>query len=210
MPGPAPKHPSARARRNNAKADFRTLDPKSRRGKKAPAWPLRPDVRATAELRVARDRAEAAEAALEECTDGRKRGRLRRELDRARLTAATLEAEIEGEGELQAELWATLWAMPQATLWLESHAEREVAQYVLWKVRAEQGDLKASTEARQLGDRLGLTPLALLKLRAEVEHVEAAEAQNRQRRAGTSPAQPPTRRGKKPPEDPRQGLYAVS
>lgn len=212
MSGPNPKHPSARARRNNPKADFRTLDPKARTGKKAPAWPLRPDMRTTAELQIARDRATAAETALEECTDGRKRGRLRRELDRAQLLASTLALELEAETELQADLWAQLWTMPQADLWEDAHAEREVAQYVLWKIRAEQGDLKASTEARQLGDRLGLTPLALLRLRAEVEHVEAAEAQNRQRRAGaaTGQQQAPARRGRKKPDDPRQGLYAVS
>ncbi|SDT85163.1 hypothetical protein SAMN04488548_1162 [Gordonia westfalica] len=50
-------------------------------------------------------------------------------------------------------------------IWEESHTHREVAQYVRWKVRAEQGDLKAAAEARQLSDRLGLNPLALMRLR---------------------------------------------
>ncbi|PBO23035.1 hypothetical protein CLM85_18600, partial [Streptomyces albidoflavus] len=52
---------------------------------------------------------------------------------------------------------------------------REVAQYVRWKVRAELGDLDASKEARQLADRLGLSPLAMLRLRWEIAADEVSE-----------------------------------
>ena len=51
--------------------------------------------------------------------------------------------------------------MPQAVMWEESSAGREVAQYVRWKIRGEQGDLESAKEARMLSDRLGLNPLAV-------------------------------------------------
>jgi hypothetical protein len=72
-------------------------------------------------------------------------------------------------------LWAELWALPQAVMWEQLHCGREVAQYVRWKVKAEAGSLDAAKEARQLGDRLGMTPLALLRLRWEVPADEVAQ-----------------------------------
>ena len=121
------------------------------------------------------------------------------------MTAATLALQVEQADDLERALWGDLWSTPQAVLWEESHALREVAQYVRWKVRAEQGDLKAAAEARALSDRLGLNPLALLRLRAEVERVEDAEDRGRRRRSTAAPA--PRREGD---DDPRSGLYAVS
>lgn len=207
-PGPPPKHPSARARRNNAKADFRVLPTKGRTGK-APAWPLRPDVLKQAQLETARDRVAALQVELVEETDGRKRGRLRRSLDQNEMAVATLTLQIEQETDAEVALWADLWKTPQAVIWEEAHAFREVAQYVRWKVRGEAGDLKAATEARQLSDRLGLNPLALLRLRAEIEHVDDVETKGRQRRTTSRPA-PEPKDGKGGDGDPRGGLYAVS
>lgn len=203
MPGPAPKPGSTRARRNNAKAGFRALDVAGRKGP-APAWPLQPDVKASAELEQLRDKVAALQVELEGAEDGRTKGRLRRSLDKAELTVATLTLQIEQAHDAEVALWAELWAMPVAVLWEESRAAREVAQYVRWKIRGEQGDLDAAKEARMLSDRLGLNPLALLRLRAEVERVEGAEEQGRRRRAAAPPPQP------KKGDDPRGGLYVVN
>lgn len=205
MPGPPPKHPSTRARRNDPKAGFRTLPEKGRSGK-APAWPLRPDVQRTAQLELARDRVATLQVQIEEETDGRKKGRLRRDLDKNEVTVATLTLRLEQETDAEVEVWTSLWKMPQAVIWEESHSHREVAQYVRWKVRAEAGDLDAAKEARMLSDRLGLNPLALMRLRAEIERTDEVETRGRQRR--TTPKAP----AKKKPDDgdPRGGLYAVS
>lgn len=201
MSGPAPKHPSARARRNNPKADFRSLPAGGRAGE-APPWPLQPDVNQTAMLDMAQDRVASLQLEVETEEDGRKRGRLRRELNKNEMTVATLTLQIEQAKDAELALWADLWAMPQAVIWEESHAAREVAQYARWKIRGEQGDLKAAVEARQLSDRLGLNPLALLRLRAEIERVEDAEDRGTRRR---TPAPPKRPRG----DDPRNGLHAV-
>lgn len=66
------------------------------------------------------------------------------------------------------KLWGELWKTPQAVLWERTHAHREVAAYVRWSLLAETGDIKAAPEARQLSDRLGLTPLALRRLECEI------------------------------------------
>ena len=65
--------------------------------------------------------------------------------------------------KLEAELWKELWRLPQAVAWEQIGYTREVAQYVRWKVRGELGELEAAKEARQLSDRLGLSPLAMLR-----------------------------------------------
>lgn len=202
MPGPAPKHPSVRARRNNPKKDFRSLPSTGREGD-VPVWPLLPDVSSTAMLELCRDRVAALQVQLADEEDGRAKSRLRRELNKNEITVAQLQLQIEQAADLERSLWEFLWSTPQAVIWEESHAHREVAQYVRWKVRAEQGELKAASEARQLSDRLGLNPLALMRLRAEVEHVDEVEDRGKRRRE--TPNRPP--RGDS--DDPRSGLYAV-
>lgn len=204
MSGPTPKHPSVRARRNNPKKDFRSLPAGGRTGK-VPAWPLQPDVEMTARLELARDRVASLQVELEEADDGRTKGRLRRELNKQEMTVATLSLQLEQAQDAEVGLWEELWVTPQAVMWDEAHALREVAQYVRWKIRAEQGDLKAATEARQLSDRLGLNPLALLRLRAEVEHVAEVEERGKKRRETAAQKPTPKRR-----DDPRGGLYAVN
>ncbi|SDT84975.1 hypothetical protein SAMN04488548_1141, partial [Gordonia westfalica] len=131
-------------------------------------------------------------------------GRLRRDLNKNELLVAQLQLQIEQATDAEKALWADLWSTPQAVIWEESHTHREVAQYVRWKVRAEQGDLKAAAEARQLSDRLGLNPLALMRLRAEVEHVDEVENRGKRRRETSVP-----QRKNPPKDDPRSSLYAV-
>jgi len=212
VPGPAPKHPSIRARRNDTKKGFRVLAGQKRPGS-APAWPLRPDVRLTAELELARDRVADFQVQVENETDGRKKGRLRRGLNDNEMVVAKLSLQLEQATDAEVQLWRELWKLPQAVIWKETGANREVAQYVRWKIRAEQGDIKAATEARLLSDRLGLNPLALLRLRAEVEHVDDVETKGRQRRI-SAPAKTKSEDkgdGKgKGDDDPRGGLYVVA
>ena len=203
MPRP-PKHPSVRARRNNFKSDFTSLSPTARIGKPVPVWPLQDDVRLRAQLELARDRIVSLQVELAEAEDGRTKGRLRRNLAQAEMTAATSELQLEQARDAEVALWAELWGMPQAQVWEDAHAGREVAQYVRWKVRAEQGDLDAAREARMLSDRLGLNPLALLRLRLEIEAVDAAEEKGKARRQ----AQPRPAR-KTGDDDPMAALRAV-
>lgn len=205
MPGPAPKHPSRRARRNNVKSEFSALPAEGRKGA-APPWPLAPDVSMTAALEHAQDKVASLSAELEAATDGRTKGRLRRQLEQTEMMVATLQLQLEQATDAEKALWDELWGTPQAVMWDESTAfARMVAQFVRWNIRAEQGDLKAATEARLRGAELGLSPLALLRLRREVEETQAAEERGKERRERTKPKSKPAGG-----DDPRSGLYAVS
>lgn len=205
--GPAPKHPSVRARRNNTTKGFRALPSAGRTGK-APAWPLLPDVGLSAQLEVARDRVATLQVEVETEEDGRKKGRLRRDLNKNELIVSSLSLQLEQAVDAEVALWVELWSIPQAVIWEEARAHREVAQYVRWKVRGEQGNLEAAKEARLLSDRLGLNPLALMRMRAEIQRADEAEDKGRQRRGATS--KPAEGGGKGGAEDPRGGLYAVN
>lgn len=202
--GPAPKHPSTRTRARSAKASgFRMLPSQGRTGA-PPCWPLQADLRAVAELEVARDKVAALQVAQETETDGRKKGRLRRQLEQHEMTVATLTLQLEQANDAETALWRELWRTPQAVVWEEAHAAREVAQYVRWKIRGEQGDLEAAKEARMLSDRLGLNPLALLRLRAEIERADEAEDRGKRRR------QVPAKKPKDGDDEDPRGLFAVS
>lgn len=180
MPGPTPKHPSVRARRNDARKGFRLLGAEDRKIE-VPAWPLRPDPTKTAALEAMRDRVASLQGKIATTTDGRTRGRLQRELNRLELETTTLQLILEQGEDAEKALWAELWTYPVAEMWVENKTHRAVALYVRYAIRGEQGDLKAATEARQWSDRLGLSDYALLRLRAEVARTEEAEEQRRRR-----------------------------
>lgn len=130
MPGPAPKPPEQRRRRNARPAAL--LLPSEGRQSPAPPWPIVPN-------------------------PDRKAGAAER------------------------KLWAELWQLPQAVAWERFGYAREVAQYARWKILAEAGSLRASAEARQFSDRLGLTPLALRRLEWQIvaDELEARQAEVR-------------------------------
>jgi hypothetical protein len=69
-------------------------------------------------------------------------------------------------------------------------------------VAGEQGDLDAAKEARMLSDRLGLNPLALSRLRLEIEHADEVVAKGEERRRKQAPK-------RSDEDDPRRGLFAV-
>lgn len=86
-------------------------------------------------------------------------------------------------------LWAELWSTPQAAAWerLGAGTIRVVARYVVLLAEADVGEPKAAMEVRQIEDRLGLTPLAMLRLRWEIAADEVAE-QRSARNADAKPA----------------------
>ena len=73
-------------------------------------------------------------------------------------------------------VWRELWRLPQAVAWERLHLHRVIARYALVLGDAETGDRYLAAEARQLEDRLGLTPMSLLKLRWQIGDDEAGEA----------------------------------
>lgn len=203
--GPPPK-PAGERRRRNATIAMTRLPAGGRKGE-LPNWPLLPDIATVARRDMARRQADELELALlEPDLKGRARAAAQRKLEAAQTSANILDKELEAQQQAEGEVWAELWATPQAVAWERLGWTREVAQYVRWKVRAELGDLDASKEARQLGDRLGLTPLAMLRLRWEVAPDEVAE----QRQERTSRAKARTPRQRLRVVDPEGGSGAVA
>ena len=79
-------------------------------------------------------------------------------------------------------LWRELWATPQAVAWERLGWTRVVARYALVLLDAERLNKDSLAEARQLEDRLGLTPKAMRLLLWEVASDEVGE--QRQSRKG--------------------------
>ncbi len=74
-------------------------------------------------------------------------------------------------------LWARLWKTPQAIAWEALDWVDAVARYarVLTVAEKRGAPYPAMAEARQLEDRLGLSPMALLRLRWAIVDEEAGE-----------------------------------
>jgi hypothetical protein len=189
VPGPPP---NPNRRRRNATLAMTQLPAGGREGD-PPPWPLGPDV--GAQTRLDRLDRQIDDAAIEmQGTDRAAKNAERRMLG-LQERAEILRAEFDAAAAQESVLWAELWATPQAVAWERLRWTRDVAQYVRWKCRAELGDLEASKEARLLSDRLGLNPLALLRLRWEIAADEVAE--QRTTRAKRSTAAARSRRGLK-------------
>lgn len=79
------------------------------------------------------------------------------------------------EGEFN--VWSEVWATPQAVQWAKLGWTRTVARYVRLLLLAERpdADTKDAAEVRQMEDRLGLTPMSMLRLRWEIEVPAANE-----------------------------------
>jgi hypothetical protein len=165
--GPPPK-PDDQRRRRNATVALTRLPAEGRKGP-APKWPLIPDVVMSAKRDLAAAKVEALEC---DRADGKN---VERQLDQARERLAILDRQLAEQKALEASLWRDLWKLPQAMQWQRLGWTRDVAQYVRHKVLAELGDLDSAKEARQWSDRLGLTPLAMLRLRWEVVADEVGE-----------------------------------
>lgn len=71
--------------------------------------------------------------------------------------------------------WVELWATPQAVAWERLGWTRVVARYCRVMLAAELLDKDSLAEARQLEDRLGLTPKAMRLLLWEIVSDEVTE-----------------------------------
>lgn len=180
MPGPPP---NPNRRRRNATVPMTKLPAEGRKGE-PPEWPLPPDVAAQAKLERLNEQID--DASLEAQGNDRAAKNAQRRLLSLRERAEILSAELEVAGEQEKVLWEELWATPQAVAWEQLRWTRDVAQYVRWKIRAELGDLEASKESRLLSDRLGLNPLAMLRLRWEVSGDELGEQRTERTQARSS------------------------
>lgn len=169
MPGPPP---NPNRRRRNATVSMTKLPAEGRKGA-PPEWPLPPDVAAQAKLDRLNEQID--DTSIEAQGNDRAAKNAQRRLLSLRERAEILAAELEVAREQEKVLWKELWATPQAVAWERLRWTRDVAQYVRWKIRAELGDLEASKESRLLSDRLGLNPLAMLRLRWEVSGDELGE-----------------------------------
>lgn len=158
--GPAPAaDPVRRSTRS-----VTTLPAEGRKGA-IPEWPLREDAVARARLTMYSEEMAAIEAELDECEDSKVANRLRHRLGQIVPLATEARAVLDGAASLEQEIWEDLWALPQAVVWERMKYTREVAQYARWKAKGELGNMAASTEARMLADRLGLTPRAMQDLK---------------------------------------------
>lgn len=173
--GPPPK-PDDQRRRRNATVAMTKLPAEGRKGP-APKWPLIPDVVMSARRDVAAAKVEELELDLAEGKP------VERRLDAARERLEILNRQLAEQKALEASLWRDLWKLPQAVQWERLGWLRDVAQYVRHKVLAELGDLDSAKEARQWSDRLGLSPMAMLRLRWEIVADEV-----RQKREERAPA----------------------
>ena len=74
-------------------------------------------------------------------------------------------------------IWAEIWATPQAAAWERLGWTRVVARYCRIVAAAEHPDATAAimAQASTLEDRLGLTPMSILRLRWEIASDEVAE-----------------------------------
>lgn len=185
--GPPPKPDDQRRRRNATVAT--TKLPAEGRTKRAPTWPLIPDVVLTARRDLAKAKAEEAEYNLGELrAEGKPCGSAEQKLDRCRETLLIIQRQLAEQRKLEALLWKELWSIPQAVQWERLGWTRDVAQYVRHKVMAELGDMESAKEARQWSDRLGLSPMAMLRLRWEVVTNEVAA--KRETKTAAQPASP--------------------
>lgn len=113
-----------------------------------------------------------------------------RKLTKAAEQVSILTVQVREIETVELQMWNELWSTPQASAWERLHWVRDVAQYCRWKVLAEWGDLDAAKEARQLSDRLGLTPMAMLRLQWEIVEDETEV----QRTTRSTPKTQPARR----------------
>lgn len=96
------------------------------------------------------------------------------------------------EDHTRAELkrWRRLWSTPQAFMWAKNDMGDLVARYVRNCLTIENGAASVAlayitSEVRQQEDRLGRSPLALLRLRWEISSESAGAVHDLNERRGT-------------------------
>lgn len=187
--GPPPKHPAQRARRN-ATVALTPLPSEGRTGP-APPWPLPDDPRLVAAVNLHTGEIRRLQREAKSTEDGRTGRKVERALGRERGRLALAREQLRGQRDLELAVWVEAWATPQAVQWERMRWTRDVAMYVRLRVMGELGDLDAAKEARQLSDRLGLSPLALLRLRWTVAVDEVAAKRAEHQDGEPTPAEEP-------------------
>ncbi|WHT21011.1 hypothetical protein N8J89_08070 [Crossiella sp. CA-258035] len=173
--------PNPNARRRNARTARERLPAEGRKGP-APDWPLPKNLTLMTQLQIAQSTVDdLKEQEPLEAAD-------RRKLNKALEQLVFLDTKAQTVEQAELTLWLELWRTPQAVAWERLRWTREVAQYVRWKVLAEWGDIDAAKEARQLSDRLGLTPMSLLRLQWDIVSDEVAEKRQEVRSQSSSKA----------------------
>ena len=81
-------------------------------------------------------------------------------------------------------MWERYWRKPQAAAWARIQLVDEVALYVRVFLVGASGDIKAMTEARQVGERLGMNPTAMLKNRWRVVADQVGEQRESKKKPG--------------------------
>jgi len=79
----------------------------------------------------------------------------------------------------ESHAWRYVWKLPQAVAWERLNAERTVARYCIVLAASEERGAPAAllAEVRQMEDRLGLSPMALLRLRWSIVDDDVLEAE---------------------------------
>lgn len=87
---------------------------------------------------------------------------------------------LDGPDEAELDRWMKVWRHPAGVVWLQQRLEFVVARYVRDCVRSEHPRASAvlKAEVRQMEDRLGLSPMAMTKLRWEVAQDELQAVRN--------------------------------
>lgn len=168
--GPPPDPNALRRDRPKDKDGWTSLPANGRKGR-MPKWPLLPDLTLTAERAFQQDTVDGIDGELTEAEmsgDEQEIRQLRQSLQAARLRLFTIQSQIERQDKVEKQLWREAWKTPQAEAWDRLGWYRDVAQYVRHKTLGEMGSIKDAQEARQWSDRLGLNPVAMLRLRWRV------------------------------------------
>lgn len=157
--------PNPSAKRRNARVGLVVLPAKGRPGR-TPNWSLPDSPNQTARIKMLIETIDELEqleheAGLGEGTFSRAEAT---RLTRTREKLAVAREVLEVTRETEKTLWRKLWKTPQAIEWERLMWDRDVAQYVRWKVMAELGDLAAGRESRMYADGLGLTPKGMKSL----------------------------------------------
>lgn len=160
--------PNPNARRRNARPAMMQLPSEGRKGP-VPEWPLPDNLTLLVALEMAQDTVDGL-SDRDDLSSADKR-----KLDRALEKVTTLTHKVRHVRDAELALWRELWTTPQAVAWERLGYFREVGQYVRFKVDAEWGSIESAKEARQYSDRLGLTPLAMLRLQWQIVEDETAE-----------------------------------
>jgi hypothetical protein len=84
---------------------------------------------------------------------------------------------LSAASKAERDVWTGLWRLPQAVEWERLSVARVVARYARLLVRVEDDDAstRLMNEVRQLEDRLGLNPVALVRLRWRIGDGEPTE-----------------------------------